>query len=283
MNVPPQEVSRPVLPDRRAWIVDRQLQPQEEVLLDLFAQHESLVFFDAGACEGESSVRYARLFPGSTVYAVEPLPGNVTLLHQTLGTYGVTNVVPLQTCLAHRAGPMTFHLSAGAPAEFAGLELDYDFGNKSSSLLAPQETATAYPWLEFPETVTVATERLDALAARLGLRCIDFFHLDVQGAELLVLRGAGEFLPHIHTVWLEVEDVPLYAGQPLRRDVSCFMRRRGFVKLLETWGDETGEPYGDQFWAQRTWLVARKGRLWTGRAVMKELRRARVRSRSTTG
>jgi hypothetical protein len=135
---------------------------------------------------------------------------------------------------------MTFHVSAGAPPQYAGRDFDYDFGNKSSSLLSPGAAIDAYPWLEFLGTMRVNTERLDHLAARLGLPHIDFLHLDVQGAELLVLRGAGDLLPRIHTVWLEVEDVPLYRGQPLRADVRDFMERRGFVNLLETWGDATG-------------------------------------------
>lgn len=70
-----------------------------------------------------------------------------------------------------------------------------------------------HAWLEFPTTIPVATTRLDALAGRLGLTHIDFLHLDVQGAELLVLSGAGTLLSRIHTPWLEDEVVPLNEGQ----------------------------------------------------------------------
>lgn len=244
--------------DRRAHIESRALRPQEALLLRIFGQSERLTILDAGACEGEDSVRYARLFPRARIYAVEPLPGNLAMIAKNVAEYGTPNVAPVEGCLSDVDGEAEFHVSSGSPREERVADQDWDYGNKSSSLLAPYRTAEVHPWLEFREEVTVRTMRLDGLAARLGVAAIDFFHLDVQGAELMVLQGAGTLLSRIRTLWLEVEAVELYRGQPVKSDVEGFLRRAGFVRLL----DAVDEVSGDQFWAQSRWLRKRKGSLW---------------------
>lgn len=246
--------------DRREHVLSRELQVQERMLLRIFNRRESLVIFDIGACEGENAVRYGRLFPQARVYAVEPLPGNIALMNRAVEQYSADNVTPIEACLADREAETDFHVSSGTPPEYSRRDLDWDFGNKSSSLLAPGETSAVHPWLQFTDTVKVATSRLDSLAARLGITHIDFLHLDVQGAELMALEGAGALLERTWTVWLEVEAVPLYVGQPLRAEVERFLRRHGFVKLLDTVGDVAG----DQFWSRASWLRARKGIAWGG-------------------
>lgn len=135
------------------------------------------------------------------------------------------------------------HVSSGRPPWADGTE-DWDFGNKSSSLLEPGLHLSVHPWVEFTEVIEVSTRRLDRLCHDLGVTRIDFLHLDVQGAELMVLAGAGLLLADVTAIWLEVEAVPLYRGQPLAPDVEAFMRRHGFWKKRDTVDDVSG----DQLW-----------------------------------
>ena len=54
--------------------------------------------------------------------------------------------------------------------------------------------------------------------------------LDVQGAELQVLRGMGVLLsgPALQTAVIEVSGTELYSGQALQAEVVAFMRGHGF-------------------------------------------------------
>lgn len=72
----------------------------------------------------------------------------------------------------------------------------------------------------------VQTRRLDDLPE--VAEC-DWLLLDVQGAELDVLRGAEKLLSNVLVVETEVELLPLYEGQPMFGDVDCFLRQRGFL------------------------------------------------------
>jgi FkbM family methyltransferase len=198
------------------------------------------VIFDIGSCEGEDSIRYARLFPSARIWAIEPLPSNVDLIRANLARYGVDQVEVVAVALSDSVGHAIFHVSSGRP-DGAPPDAGWDFGNKSSSLLPPSGHLTAHPWVHFDEAIEVETDRLDALAGRSGLTAIDYIHMDVQGAELRVLNGAGTLLDSIGVIWMEVEAVPLYRDQPLKPEIERFMKSRGFEKRLDTVGAVSGD------------------------------------------
>jgi len=104
---------------------------------------------------------------------------------------------------------------------------------QSSSLYPPDPRALQrYPelWRHQPRgTATIQTTTLDSWASGAGVAAIDALKVDVQGAELDVLRGAEGSLGAVRIVETEVEFQQLYEGQPLFTDVDRFLRDRGFV------------------------------------------------------
>ena len=52
----------------------------------------------------------------------------------------------------------------------------------------------------------------------------------------------------VKAIWLEVETVPLYWGQPLKADVERYLRARRFTK----WKDTVDRISGDQLWVAST-------------------------------
>ena len=81
-------------------------------------------------------------------------------------------------------------------------------------------------WGRVLDRVEVATVRLDDVAETAGA---DLLKLDIQGAELMVLRHATARLAAAVVVQAEVEFLPLYRDQPLFGDVDRFMRDHGFA------------------------------------------------------
>jgi FkbM family methyltransferase len=71
-----------------------------------------------------------------------------------------------------------------------------------------------------------ATRRLDDIPETDGA---DYLKIDVQGGEILVMRGAAERLKDVVVVHTEVEFVPLYKNQPLFADIDAHMRSQGFL------------------------------------------------------
>jgi hypothetical protein len=83
------------------------------------------------------------------------------------------------------------------------------------------------------EELTRVTDRVPARTTRLDdvpeIERVDFLKMDVQGAELDVLRGATRLLGSALVVQTEVEFLPMYKDQPLFADVDAELRARGFA------------------------------------------------------
>jgi FkbM family methyltransferase len=76
--------------------------------------------------------------------------------------------------------------------------------------------------------VPVQVRRLDAFAAEHGLPTPDLIKLDVQGAELDVLAGAGALLSHASAVIAELSFLSYNQSAPLIADVIAGIDKLGF-------------------------------------------------------
>jgi FkbM family methyltransferase len=221
--------------------------PFEAELRRYFQGGDRLVIFDIGSCEAEDSIRLKRRFPNARVYAFEPLPRNVEAMRRNLRRFGIDDVEVVPVALSDQDGTATFHVSSGRPDNVPEDE-DWNYGNKSSSLLPPGLTKEVLPWLKFEDTITVETVRLETFCRSRSIDSVDFAYIDVQGAELLVLNGAGNYLDRVGMIWMEVEAVELYVDQPLRDHVESFMGDHGFRRLRNT----VGSISGDQLYVNRS-------------------------------
>lgn len=74
--------------------------------------------------------------------------------------------------------------------------------------------------------VPVKSKRLDDIEE---LKPIDYLKMDVQGSELMALKGGKRVLRNCVAMQLEVSFFPLYERQPTFGEVDVFMRSNGFV------------------------------------------------------
>ncbi|MDB5280360.1 MAG: noeI [Ferruginibacter sp.] len=228
--------------DRNSFILSES--PLKRDLLKLFKNDEPITILDIGGCEGEDSVRYSKLFPKSSIFVFEPLSQNKKIILENFERYNVKNAELLNIALSDVKGQQDFYVSSGHPSDKKNDEV-WDFGNKSSSLLPPGRVNEIVPWLKFENTISVTTETLENFINDRKIASVDFVHMDVQGAELKVLAGAGKSIKKIKAIWLEVSDLPLYKDQPLRNDVQKFMKENGFYRVKK---QENDEMYLNSYW-----------------------------------
>lgn len=202
----------------------------------VFGQDGPAIIAEIGAADGVDTATYAARYPRASLFAFEPLPANVEKLNALREKLGI-RVYPCALGAENKVAT-DFWVSGGRPPSLPGKE-PWPY---SSSLLEPAEHKTVHPWCTFERHHTSVC-RLDHLMEVAP----DYIHMDVQGAELLVLEGASRLLPDVRAVWMEVANVELYRGQPLRRDVGDFMRDRGF-ELVGYYGSHIS---GDEFWKRR--------------------------------
>ena len=115
---------------------------------------------------------------------------------------------------------------------------------QSSSMLELREHRSEHPRVVETRTMALETTTVPALLERhlLPTGGYDFVNLDIQGAELLALRGMTSMLGSVRAIYSEVNDKELYAGCARFKDVRKFLGARGYrcaeVKMtIHGWGD----------------------------------------------
>lgn len=179
---------------------------------------------EAGAHNGNDSLRLAKAFPKATVHAFECHP----ILYKSLGKHVAREekIKIYETALAPSVGKIQFHISSGS-------------SNASSSILEPLEHKVVHPDVVFEEKIEVDAITIDAwLASSPGMR-LDFAWLDMQGAEHAILEASPNALAQLRAIYTEVSFRPMYAGAPLYPEFRNFLEKFGFVLAIEDnrWDD----------------------------------------------
>jgi hypothetical protein len=70
----------------------------------------------------------------------------------------------------------------------------------------------------------------------------DFWNIDIQGAELLALRGGAESMKSCCAIYLEVNTEELYEGCARMHEIDAFLKKHGFIRTITVmtphgWGD----------------------------------------------
>jgi FkbM family methyltransferase len=145
--------------------------------------------------------------------------------------------------LAHRCNELrtrfsepVFTVMQCAAAESKGVvEFNIHSHDYASSLLDwPQESSARFAFdMSLREKVAVKTMSLDGiLEANKWSEEIDLLKIDVQGAEMLVLRGGEATLSRVRHVYIELAFREVYRGGCTFNDAYTFLTERGF-QLLE--------------------------------------------------
>ena len=175
-----------------------------------------------GGHHAEEAKRYADAGFANRVVFVEAMPKAHIVCARVAASYG-------QECINALlwdtdGSELSFHVTT-----------DHAGNAWSSSVF--ELTAANERWAEHQRPrpfgqLHLPTNRLDTLTARHPALRRNFTHivLDVQGAELQVLRGMGELLRQLplQSAIIESSGTELYAGQALQAEVVRFMSAAGF-------------------------------------------------------
>lgn len=178
---------------------------------------EDPIIVEAGAYDGRESVHIAKCWPKGKVYSFEPVPELFEKVKANIQSQ--PNVKCFKKALSNKDGAATIYLSVE--------QSDPSHVSCSSSLLAPKEHLTYANYVKFPGTTTVETTSLDSWANQEKIDHVDFLWLDMQGTELDMLK-ASALAKNAKAIWIEIEFVEAYAGQPLYKDIKAWMNDNGF-------------------------------------------------------
>lgn len=116
--------------------------------------------------------------------------------------------------------------------------------DQSSSILEMGTHLHEHPHVFYVNDIVQKSTTLSSFFATHALNpaLYSFWNFDIQGAELLALKGAEEILCHATVLYLEVNEAELYRGCGLIGEMDLFLEERGFKRVLTKmtphgWGD----------------------------------------------
>jgi FkbM family methyltransferase len=115
---------------------------------------------------------------------------------------------------------------------------------QSSSILEFGTHEINHSHVKVVQTRKLATTTIDTLVAMhdIPIQKLNFWNFDIQGAELLALKGAVKSLKYAGAIYLEVNTEEVYKKCALVSEIDAFLEPHGFKRVLTQmthagWGD----------------------------------------------
>jgi FkbM family methyltransferase len=212
------------LPGLYAWLIGRRRRPNLEkiVFLSLVRRGDSVV--EVGANTGYYTRLFSQLVGArGRVHAFEPIPPTFAELQANLRHAPAGRVVLNNCALAEEEATVDLYL----PGE--------DHGQAALT----RHTFGSWAAADVPvHTYPCRTTALDVYAATAGLTALSFVKCDVEGAELLVLRGARETIHRFKPLlFLEVSRHWTAGFGYAPADLARFLEALGYSRFFLV-GDE---------------------------------------------
>lgn len=187
--------------------------------------------FHCGASLGQEVKDYYRNGIKSTVW-IEALPRVYAQLLLNIINY--PDAIAINACIGDSNGKEVMFNVANNEGQSSSF---LDFGTHTKE----------HPTVKFTDKIPMVTKRLDTLIEehKLQMHKYDFLNVDLQGAELLALKGLGKYLENFLYLYIEVNTAELYRGCPMVEEIDAYVETYGF-KRVET--KMTGWKWGDAFY-----------------------------------
>ena len=185
-------------------------------LLKTIESNQFSSIIDVGANNGATCSHWLKAFPDSHVYAIEAQSFYLPELN-TVKNRHPTRLTIWNCAASDREEDIEFHIHEDHPS--------------SSSLL--QSTTHSHNLLPFTKGTRIEkvhAKKLDDLISTNGitLKNDTLLKLDVQGAEMKVLKGGNETLQRVSHIFCEINLQSLYEGQATFKDILLYLEERSF-------------------------------------------------------
>jgi FkbM family methyltransferase len=123
-------------------------------------------------------------------------------------------------------------------------EIEFKITNngQSSSILDLDKHKIHHPHIYVTDVINLKTKRFDTLVKEhnIDMQKYNFINIDIQGAELLALKGFGKLLKYIDYIYAEVNTASLYKDCALISEMDEYLSdftRKETVMTSSEWGD----------------------------------------------
>ena len=164
------------------------------------------IILEIGCNDGSNTLWFLETFDSPRIFCFEPDPRAASRFKHKIGDK--PEISFYEYAISDKDGEKTFYMSSGQEDETMPEGWDC-----SGSIRKPKNHLIVHPWCKFEKQIIVKTKRLDTWCKEKEINRIDFIWMDVQAAEIDVIRGGRNALRNTRYLYTEYNNKELYDGQ----------------------------------------------------------------------
>jgi 2-O-methyltransferase len=186
---------------------------------------ENPTIFEAGAYDGNESVKMAQHWPQGRIIAFEPNPNIFARFQEK--TFGFENIVGYPLAVNTYDGGAKFYLCRGS----SGTETIYEGASSLLKFVKHREADCEGP------VINVSCVVLDHWCEENEVEAIDFMWLDLEGFEMQFLKSSPKILDTVKVIYTETNHQKLREGMTQFKELNSFLETKGF-RVIAHWFNE---------------------------------------------
>lgn len=186
---------------------------------------------DIGSWHLNQSIEFADIFSDARITAFEPVPESYAMCMDKLAKLESQKKARISVhnlALGNTKGEVPFY------ATDTSVNQKIDAGFSSLFKLTDNLRNGYYTGPLVQKEIKVNADTLDNWCKENKVKHVDIMWVDVQGAELLVFKGAEKILKNTRVIMTEVGLKPYYEGHTLKADIDTYLIGLGFRELHDT-------------------------------------------------
>lgn len=210
--------------------------------------NDELTILDIGSWTANEGIKFTKIFPNAKVFCFEPNPISIELCNQNINNESKDisdRITLVGKAACETDGKTSFYpLDRDACASVNdGVSSLFKFLPGYNSILGGEV------WIQ--KEIEVDSCRIDTWCEENGIDHIDLIWMDVQGAELLVLKGMPRMLKTIRGIATEAGLKPYYDGHTLKPEITHYLEQ--FDLIERYWCVGPGHSFeGDVVYTRKT-------------------------------
>ena len=195
-------------------------------MIEIFLQYLSnknkdYIIFDIGSRDCLQSIEFYNNYPNAKIYAFECNPNTINICKENIKNYK-DRITLIETAICDYDGEITFY-----PINQEKTITTWNDGNPGASSLFKSNGKYDIEYYVQDEIITKCN-RLDTVMKYHNIPKVDIIRMDLQGAELLALKGLGSFIKDVEYIYTEISYKEIYTGQVMFNELNDFIISNDF-------------------------------------------------------
>lgn len=184
-------------------------------------KNKNYIIFDIGSRDCLQSIEFYHLFPNAKIYAFECNPNTLNLCKKNIKNYS-DRITLIEGAVCDYDGEITFY-----PINQTKTITTWEDGNPGASSIYKSNGTYVHEKYVQDEIMTNC-HRLDTIMDKYNISNVDIIWMDLQGAELLALKGLDNHLKNVKYIHTEVSYKEIYSGQVMFEELNNYILSYGF-------------------------------------------------------